>query len=275
MRPKGWKPRSSSSPDTCAVPNGRHDPALFPLDDVAGDGNLLAWSPRTDADAARVAAARARVRDPRRRGAQPAALCRHDAGRGNGSISRDSAARRVRATAAGTSMIEAAELPLEPAPGTLGRRRLRASAAGSTTDQGAAGFGGHPAIRRSAPRTPGLAPPASARRRGARGAAGAALEPARRRRSGGSCRLALHRPARQHGAARSRGSRTADATGCCSTCRTSNPLGGTTPRCVSSASRARRSSPSVARRSPGRPWRCSTIRRSSRCSGRSPARKSR
>ena len=60
---KGLEAKIVFLPDTCAVPNGRHDPALFPLDDAAGDGTLLAWSPRTDTDAARVAAARARVRD--------------------------------------------------------------------------------------------------------------------------------------------------------------------------------------------------------------------
>ena len=60
---KGLEAKIVFLPDTCAVPNGRHDPALFPLDDAAADGTLLAWSPRTDADAARVAAARTRVRE--------------------------------------------------------------------------------------------------------------------------------------------------------------------------------------------------------------------
>ncbi len=60
---KGLEAKIVFLPDTCAVPNGRHDPALFPLDDRTSDGNLLAWSPRTDADAARVAAERSRVRE--------------------------------------------------------------------------------------------------------------------------------------------------------------------------------------------------------------------
>ena len=60
---KGLEAKIVFLPDTCAVPSGRHDPALFPLDGAAADGNLLAWSPRTDADAARVAVARSQVRE--------------------------------------------------------------------------------------------------------------------------------------------------------------------------------------------------------------------
>ncbi len=60
---KGLEAKIVFLPDTCGAPNGRHDPALFPLDDATPDGNLLAWSPRAEADAARVAAARAQVRD--------------------------------------------------------------------------------------------------------------------------------------------------------------------------------------------------------------------
>ncbi len=112
---KGLEAKIVFLPDTCAVPSGRHDPALFPLDDAAADGNLLAWSPRTDADAARVAAARTRVRE---RAVEEhnrllyvamtraeerlyiAGFC-GEKGAGDGCWYR---------------MIEAAELPLEPAP---------------------------------------------------------------------------------------------------------------------------------------------------------------
>ena len=112
---KGLEAKIVFLPDTCAVPSGRHDPALFPLDDEAADGNLLAWSPRTDADAARVAAARTRVRE---RAVEEhnrllyvamtraeerlyiAGFC-GEKGAGDGCWYR---------------MIEAAELPLEPAP---------------------------------------------------------------------------------------------------------------------------------------------------------------
>ncbi len=112
---KGLEAKIVFLPDTCAVPSGRHDPALFPLDDGPADGNLLAWSPRTDADATRVAAARTLVRE---RAVEEhnrllyvamtraeerlyiAGFC-GEKGAGEGCWYR---------------MIEAAELPLEPAP---------------------------------------------------------------------------------------------------------------------------------------------------------------
>ena len=62
---KGLESKIVVLPDTCAVPSGRHDPALFELEDhpgAAGSG-LIAWSPRGEADAGRVAAARALARE--------------------------------------------------------------------------------------------------------------------------------------------------------------------------------------------------------------------
>ena len=58
---KGLEAKIVFLPDTCAVPSGRHDPSLFGLDERPGEpeSGLVAWSPRTDADAGPVAEARA------------------------------------------------------------------------------------------------------------------------------------------------------------------------------------------------------------------------
>ncbi len=57
---KGLEAKIVFLPDTCAVPSGRHDPSLFGLDERPGEpeGGLIAWSPRGDADPAAVADAR-------------------------------------------------------------------------------------------------------------------------------------------------------------------------------------------------------------------------
>ncbi len=62
---KGLEAKILFLPDTCAVPSGRHDPALFDLDDHpdAPESGLIAWSPRVDADPARVAEARRLTRE--------------------------------------------------------------------------------------------------------------------------------------------------------------------------------------------------------------------
>ena len=62
---KGLEAKIVFLPDTCAVPSGRHDPALFGLDETPGaaESGLVAWSPRGDADAARVAEARRLTRE--------------------------------------------------------------------------------------------------------------------------------------------------------------------------------------------------------------------
>ena len=59
---KGLESKIVFLPDTCAVPSGRNDPALFGLDDDAESG-LVAWSPRVDTDPVRVAAARRLARE--------------------------------------------------------------------------------------------------------------------------------------------------------------------------------------------------------------------
>ena len=62
---KGLEAKIVFLPDTCAVPSGRHDPALFGLDDRPGaaESGVIAWSPRGDADAAQVAEARRLTRE--------------------------------------------------------------------------------------------------------------------------------------------------------------------------------------------------------------------
>ncbi|WP_245500996.1 double-strand break repair helicase AddA [Lichenibacterium minor] len=114
---KGLEAKIVFLPDTCAVPSGRHDPSLFGLDERPGEpeSGLIAWSPRTDADAAPVAEARALAR---RRAVEEhnrllyvamtraeerlyvAGFC-GEKGPGDGCW---------------YAMIQAAELPMEPAP---------------------------------------------------------------------------------------------------------------------------------------------------------------
>ena len=127
---KGLEAKIVFLPDTCAVPSGRHDPSLFGLDDRPGEAEsgLIAWSPRTDADPARVAEARAQSR---RRDVEEhrrllyvamtraeerliiAGFC-GEKGPGEGSW---------------YAMVQAAGLPLEPAPAPWG------AAAGQPADQ--------------------------------------------------------------------------------------------------------------------------------------------
>ena len=60
---KGLEAKIVILPDTCGVPSGRHDPKLFRLDpEAAGGTQAILWSPRADADAGPVAAARDAVR---------------------------------------------------------------------------------------------------------------------------------------------------------------------------------------------------------------------
>ena len=55
---KGLESKIVFLPDTCEAPSGRHDPKLFRLEDAAGP-NLVAWTPRSAADSAALAEARA------------------------------------------------------------------------------------------------------------------------------------------------------------------------------------------------------------------------
>ena len=57
---KGLEAKVVFLPDTCGAPSGRHDPNLFLF--PGRDYALLAWSPRKDADAPAIAAARAALR---------------------------------------------------------------------------------------------------------------------------------------------------------------------------------------------------------------------
>ena len=62
---KGLEAKIVFLPDTCGAPTGRHDPKLFVLDDST-DGpasGVVAWSPRKEADAPAVAAARTALRE--------------------------------------------------------------------------------------------------------------------------------------------------------------------------------------------------------------------
>ena len=61
---KGLEAKIVILPDTCGVPNGRHDPKLFRLGpETPGGDEALLWSPRTEADAGPLAAAREDVRE--------------------------------------------------------------------------------------------------------------------------------------------------------------------------------------------------------------------
>ncbi|HEX4766899.1 MAG TPA: double-strand break repair helicase AddA [Lichenihabitans sp.] len=60
---KGLEAKVVILPDTCGAPSGRHDPKLFRLEDEDGqETGALLWSPKQDADAGPLGAARIRVR---------------------------------------------------------------------------------------------------------------------------------------------------------------------------------------------------------------------
>ena len=60
---KGLEAKIVFLPDTCGVPNGKHDPKLFRLDpELAGGQEAILWSPRAEADAGPVATAREEAR---------------------------------------------------------------------------------------------------------------------------------------------------------------------------------------------------------------------
>ncbi len=60
---KGLEAKVVILPDTCGAPSGRHDPKLFRLDgDDGPEAAALLWSPKQDADAGPLGAARSRVR---------------------------------------------------------------------------------------------------------------------------------------------------------------------------------------------------------------------